>query len=69
MDIELYLYLFLPAYRFTLLHQRNRSHIGDVVPSLHLLIKQYEHLQKKIPKANKFFEVLIKNIKKNSAMN
>ena len=38
--IEFYLNLLLPAYRFSLLYQRNKCHIGDVLPGLLLLIEQ-----------------------------
>ena len=63
-EIEFYLSLILPAYRFTLLNQRNRVHIGDLVPSLHLLIMQYEEMAKIDDKKKKFCELLITNVKK-----
>ena len=63
-EIEFYLSLMLPAYRFTLLNQRNRVHIGDLVPSLHLLIMHYEEVSKKDVKKKQFCDLLIKNIKK-----
>ena len=50
-EIEFYLSLMLPAYRFTLLNQRNRVHIGDLVPSLHLLIMR-KWLKKMIKRKN-----------------
>ncbi len=52
----------LPAYRFTLLHQRNAANIAEVVPTLQMLIKKYEQFAvdtKKRP----FSEALIKHIK------
>jgi hypothetical protein len=41
-EIEFYIEILLPAYRFTLLHQRNSANIAEVVPTLQMLIKKYE---------------------------
>jgi len=49
-DINFYLELLLPCYRFTLLNQRKRSHIGDLIPSLIILKKQYKYFARADPK-------------------
>jgi len=46
--IEIYLNQLLPAYRFSLLYQRNKCHTGDVLPGLLLLIEQYKSVGKKM---------------------
>jgi hypothetical protein len=61
--IEFYLKLLLPAYRFSLVYQRNKSHIGDVLPGLLLLIEQYKSLGKKRG-AGIFCSTFIKYLKK-----
>ena len=61
-EIEFYIEILLPAYRFTLLHQRTAANIAEVVPTLQMLIKKYEQFAvdtKKRP----FSEALIKHIK------
>ena len=63
-DIDFYLELLLPCYRFTLLNQRKRSHIGDLIPALTILKKQYQYFAKADPKKKIFSENLISNIDK-----
>jgi len=62
-EIEFYIELLLPAYRFTLLHQRNKAQIGEVIPSVNLIIKKYEQFAKNDKKKKPFCEALIKHIK------
>ena len=61
--IEFYLKLLLPAYRFSMLYQRNKSHIGDVLPGLLLLIEQYKQMSK-TRGASFFCEAFIKQLNK-----
>ena len=61
-EIEFYIELLLPAYRFTLLHQRTAANIAEVVPTLQMLIKKYEQFAKDTKK-RPFSEALIKHIK------
>jgi len=61
-EIEFYIELLLPAYRFTLLYQRNAANIAEVVPTLQMLIKKYEQFAKDTKK-RPFSEALIKHIK------
>ena len=63
-EIEFYIELLLPAYRFTLLHQRNKANIGEVIPSINLLIQKYEQLAKADSKKKPFCESLINHVKK-----
>ena len=63
-EIEFYIELLLPAYRFTLLHQRNKANIGEVIPSINLLIQKYEQLAKADSKKKPFCQSLINHVKK-----
>ena len=56
--------LLLPSYQFALMNQRKRFHIGDLLPSLEILILHYEQLAAKNPKNKEFCNLLIKNIRK-----
>ena len=61
-EIEFYIELLLPAYRFTLLHQRNAANIGEVVPTVQMLIMKYEQFTKD-KKKKPFSEALVKYIR------
>ena len=62
-QIEFYLILLLPLYKFTLYHQRNSANIGSVVPSVQSLILKYEKMAAD-RKKKQFCNNLIKNLKK-----
>jgi hypothetical protein len=61
-QLEFYLTLLMPSYKFSLYHQRNNSNIGHTVPSVELLIAKYEKLSKD-PKKKQFCNNIIKNFK------
>jgi len=62
-QLEFYLTMLYPLYKFTLFHQRNSANIASTIPTVQALIQKYEKMSVE-PKKKQFCNSIIQNIKK-----